>query len=225
MLNMSFRDITAPYSAFETWTYDRFVAPAVHDCVRGFHARELSGIAGAARVLDVGCGGGQRLAFLAEALPDAELCGLDLSPRQVARAARRTRTHGDRVTVVEGSALDLPFDDGHFDLVVSFGSIKHWPDMRRGVSECARVLAPNGTMLVGECDLGCRLDDARAFIDRWRMPGLLHTVALAVFRTWVAGQGIDLDDGRALLADLPLVDARAERIPDTPFMVLRGRRA
>lgn len=225
MLEMITRDITSPYSAFEAWTYDRFIAPAVNDYVRAIQSAEIGDVPAGARVLDVGCGGGQNLCSLAESQPSAELTGLDLSPRQVARATARSRRFGDRVAIVEGSALDLPFDDGRFDFVVSIGSIKHWPDMRRGVAECARVLAPGGRLVIAEADRGCRLDDARRFIARWRIPGPLRTVALAGFRTWVAGQGIDLDDGRSLLADLPLAGGEAHRVPDAPFLILRGHKA
>ena len=127
--------------------------------------------------------------------------------------------------VVEGSALDLPFDAGRFDAVLSVASIEHWPDPARGLAECVRVLAPRGRLLVLEVDCGCRLDDARAFVQRTRVPRLLQPLALAGFRTWVAGQGLDLDDARALLSPLPLDDARAERVPYVPVLLLEGTRS
>ncbi len=222
MFNMISRDITAPYSAFEAWSYDRFIAPAVNDYVRTLQRTELEQVVDGGRVLDVGCGGGQNLISLANARADLQLCGLDLSPRQVARAARRGQRFGSRVRFVQGSALELPFDDDEFNLVVSIGSIKHWPDMQRGVAECARVLAPGGMLVIAEADRGCHLADARSFIDRWRIPGPLGVIALAGFRTWVAGQGLDLDEARALLEAACLRDTSAERVPDSPFLVMRG---
>lgn len=225
MLEMISRDITAPYSAMEAWVYDRFIAPAVNDYVRELQRAELAALPPNGRVLDVGCGGGQNLCSLAEARPDAELCGLDLSAEQLARARRRARPFDGRVSFVEGSALELPFDDGQFDLVVSIGSIKHWPDMQRGLAECARVVAPGGTLVVAEVDRGCRLPDARAFIDRWRIPGALGPVALAGFRTWVAGQGLDLIEARELIDSAGLTVSSADRVADTPFLVMRGSRS
>lgn len=224
MFEMMARDITAPYSAAESWIYDRFIAPAVNDYVREAQRGELDGLPGGARVLDVGCGGGQNACWFAEARADLRVTGLDLSPQQIGRARRRGRGLADRVEFVEGSALDLPFDDHSFDLVVSMGSIKHWPDQARGVAECARVLAPGGQLIIAEADRGCRLDDARAFVDRWRVPHLLWPLALAGFRTWVAGQGLDADDGRALLAAHPELESRVERIAGAPFLVLHARR-
>ncbi len=56
------------------------------------------------------------------------------------------------------------------------------------------------------------------------MPQLTLPLALAAFRTWVAGRAIDLDEARALLEPLPLEDKRAERIPGTPGLMMVGRK-
>ena len=41
---------------------------------------------------------------------------------------------------------DLPFDDGSFDLVVSFTGLHCFPDPRRAIGEMVRVLAPGGVI-------------------------------------------------------------------------------
>jgi SAM-dependent methyltransferase len=109
--------------------------------------------------------------------------------------------------------------------VVSVGSIKHWPDPRRGLAECVRALRPGGRLVIAEVDRGCLLDDARRFVARWRMPSPLRPLGLVLFRTFVAGQGIDGDDARALAAGLPLDDLQIERIGGTPGLLLAARRA
>lgn len=225
MFRMIAADFTAPYSAVEAWGYDTFIAPAVAEMTAELAETRLGAVPRGGAVLDVGCGGGQNLLWLAGRRPDLSLTGLDLSARQIARAQRRAAERDLPIELVEGSALELPFEDGRFDAVLSVGSIKHWPDPARGLAECARVLAPGGRLIVVEVDRGCRLDDARGFVRRTRVPRLFTPVALAGFRTWVAGQGLDLDDARALLAALPLVDARAERLTGAPALVLEGRRA
>ena len=40
----------------------------------------------------------------------------------------------------------------------------------KGLAECVRVLRPGGQLLVVEADRGCRFNDARAFVSRWRLP-------------------------------------------------------
>jgi len=219
--------MSAPYSAAESWLYDRVVAPAVLEMGQRI-AEDLSReIRLQSDVLDVGCGGGHLVLDLARRVPEARVTGLDLSAEQVERAESRATELGfsERVRFVRGSALSMPFDDGAFDVVVSVASIKHWPDQAAGLAECVRVLRPGGQLFVFEADRGCRLVDAAEFVAKWRLPSPLRFVALALFRTWVAGQAIDLDDARSLLSPLPLVDAEVRRVGETPALVLAGRKS
>ncbi|MBI2898186.1 MAG: class I SAM-dependent methyltransferase [Deltaproteobacteria bacterium] len=216
-------NITAPYTAGEAWAYDRFIAPAVMEFVDRLDLSPWQDVPAGARVLDVGCGGGQTVLEALSRRPDLRVTGLDLAWGQVERARRRAGSAGARF--VRGSALDLPFASGSFDVVVSVASIKHWPDPRRGLAECVRVLGPSGRLLVVEADRSCRLEDAQEFVSRWRLPRLSRSVYLALFRTWVAGRSFDLDEARSLAADLPLVGLEVQRIPRTPALAITGRRS
>ncbi len=220
-----FGDITAPYSAIEAFAYDWHVAPAVADITEAAMSRELDTIGRGARLLDVGCGGGQIALAVARRRPDLEVTGVDLSADQVQRATRRAARAGLRVEFVEGTAMDLPFAAARFDILVSVASIKHWPDPRRGLEECLRVAKPGGQVMVTEADRGCRLPDAEAFVRRWRVPGFMRPVSLAFFRTWVAGRGLDADDARALVAGLGAAQATVERVPGIPALLIRLRKA
>lgn len=217
---------TLPYRASEAWIYDTVIAPAVADLRRGVEDSFVHQLPPGARVLEVGSGGGQLAVDLVSRRRDVTLTGVDLSEAQVARAARRAEKAGvaARVTFTQGNALELPVDDAAFDAVVSVGSIKHWPDPARGLAECVRALRPGGRLVIVEVDRGCLLDDARAFVSRWRMPRPMRPLGLVLFRTFVAGQGLDLDDGRRLLAALPLRDLAVERVAGTPGVLFRGVR-
>ena len=48
----------------------------------------------------------------------------------------------------EGRAESLSFDDGTFDLVISYLSLIDIPDFAAGIAEMARVLKPGGTLLI-----------------------------------------------------------------------------
>lgn len=107
---------------------------------------QWAGVRGAERVLDVGCGIGGSSRHLSRRL-DAEVTGVTLSSAQVARARQLTPSRV-RARFQVADALELPFDDGSFDLVWSCESGEHMPDKRRFLSEMTRVLAPGGVLVM-----------------------------------------------------------------------------
>lgn len=218
------KQITDPYTAAESYGYDRWIAPGVARLFRTMGELFFGTLPPDGRLLDVGCGGGHLTRMVAERRPDTKIVGLDLSPDQVRRARRRAGRDGTPIEYVRGSALDLPFADTSFDAVVSVGSIKHWPDRHRGVSECVRVLKPGGALLVGEADRSCKLDDVRNFVAEWSLPGPARALAVPFFRTWVAGQSLDLEEAREALSGHGLVETNVRRIDGFPVLLMEGRR-
>jgi len=223
-----FTNMTAPYSALDSYLYDAVIADGVMQMVDAPVKEFLGKVSKGGAVLDVGCGGGQLVRHLAALRPDLKLTGLDLSKEQVARAAKRSGALDGRAAFmprfVQGSALEIPFGDGEFDFVVSVASIKHWPDQTKGLRECIRVLKPGGTLLVAEADRACTLDSARAFVSHWHIPSAFRPLALMGFRTFVAGQALDRFDAEALLVGLPLKDAEVVVRRDLAALFLTGKR-
>lgn len=214
-------DFTAPYSAIESFLYDRVVAGAVMKLATGVMESLLNEMPRGAHILEVGCGGGQVAAEILRQRGDLELTGLDLSHEQIARA--RKRAPGGHF--IQGSALSLPFEDNTFDGVFSIASIKHWPDQRQGVSECVRVLRPGGRLAIAEADRACTLDDARHFVSHWRIPAPARPLAMVLFRTFVAGQAIDQNEARAHLDSQPLTDTEVRFQPGLPSLLMTGTKA
>jgi len=97
-----------------------------------------------ARVLEVGCGRGVALPYLAKRLQPAELVGLDCDPDVLAIAQARA---GGVARLVEADARAMPFADASFDLVFDFGTFFHTPGHEQMLAEVARVLAPGGTLI------------------------------------------------------------------------------
>ncbi len=91
-----------------------------------------------AKALEVGCGEGRVCRDLRSRGYD--VTGLDLAPTLV-EAARDADPRG---TYVVGDAAALPFDDGLFDLVVSYNSLIDVEDMPAAVAEAGRVLRFGG---------------------------------------------------------------------------------
>jgi SAM-dependent methyltransferase len=98
------------------------------------------------RALDVGCGTGMTAVRLSRRPEIETVIGLDPSPEALDHARRR---HG--FPLVRGSALDLPFGDGWFDVLTCFDVFQHLPDHAgdlRAAVEIRRVLAPGGVAVV-----------------------------------------------------------------------------
>ena len=101
-------------------------------------ARSLPGAGG--RLLDVGCGNGSLIGTVAERWPDVRATGLDLLPDRIDEA----RASVPDATFVVGSADELPFDDGAFDVATAITLMSSIPtdDMEHGAArEIARVRA------------------------------------------------------------------------------------
>jgi ubiquinone/menaquinone biosynthesis C-methylase UbiE len=220
-----FDQITATYSGLHAWMYETIVAPSVYRTRRVLDERFLSQLPQGAHILDVGSGGGLFTNYIADQRPDLHIIGVDLSQPQIKRARKRMRAYADRVEFQLGDATKLAFADRTFDGVTSYGSIKHWTSHDAGLAECVRVLKPGCPLLVTEADRSATFEDAANFIKHYKMPRFLDRFNLAIFRTWIAGRSIDLDDGRALASRVDLVDVDVSRIPDSPIMMICGRRA
>ncbi len=90
-------------------------------------------------VLEVGCGTGLVLSRIARFAKKA--VGVDLSPGMLEKAKARG------LTVAEGSATELPFEDESFDVACSFKVLPHVAGIERALAEMARVVRPGGHVL------------------------------------------------------------------------------
>jgi SAM-dependent methyltransferase len=66
------------------------------------------------------------------------------------------------VDLKQGSIEDIPVPDGSVDLVFSRDMMSHVPDIDRAFGECARVLAPDGAVVVYQTFAGPRLEPREA---------------------------------------------------------------
>lgn len=105
-------------------------------------ARHLRG-AKAASVLDLGCGDGSNLGWLAGYAE--HLFASDYHALRVARAAQL----GAAETLFIADATDYPAADGSFDLIFFNHVLEHIPDDLQALREARRILAEDGLLVIG----------------------------------------------------------------------------
>ncbi len=117
------------------------------------------------RALDVACGEGYGSALLAQAA--AHVTGVDVSSEAIAHAKR---TYGDRANLAFecASCTRLPLADASVDIAVSFETLEHIGEQREFVAELARVLEPDGVLVIS-CPNKREYTDRRNFVNEFHV--------------------------------------------------------
>lgn len=141
-------------------TYDR-IAP-VYDLLDGIYERswkwrlraELFGHA-SGRILDAGVGTGCNMPFYPK---DAEVVGIDMSEKMLAKAEARAQALGRPVTLRRMNLLSLDFPDASFDTVAVTFVLLCLPDelQEPALRELRRVTKPEGRILILDYHLSQR---------------------------------------------------------------------
>ena len=133
------------------------------------HCVEILGLRGREEVLDVGCGHGGTLIYLAQLL-GCKGTGLTISPKQ-ARIAKENAARaslGNRLSFVVGDADGFSFPAGAFDVVWVMESSEHFQDKAGFFRNVARTLRPGGKLMLaawtGSMDDPRVAEVARAFL-------------------------------------------------------------
>jgi SAM-dependent methyltransferase len=98
------------------------------------------------RVLEIGVGMGSD--FIRWARAGAKATGIDLTERAVGLTRQRLADEGLQGDLRTADAENLPFPDGEFDVVYSWGVLHHTPHPAGALAEAQRVLAPGGRLKV-----------------------------------------------------------------------------
>lgn len=145
----------------------------------------LSPVSRSLHLVDLGCGVGASLCYLAARLP-MRGTGVTLSPVQARIATERISAAGlaDRLTCIEADFCDLPATIEPADLAYAIESFVHGPAPDRFFAECARLVRPRGLLVI--CDDFRRMTSSAAAaraIDRfsrgWHINTLLDRGELA----------------------------------------------
>lgn len=118
-------------------------------------------------LLEVGCGMGTDALVFAQ--KGFKVTGIDLAPGHLILAQRLFELYGASGKFVEGNAEGLPFADGTFSAVYSFGVLHHTPNTSAAIREVHRVLEPGGRA-------------ALMLYNRWSLNNFAH---------WITGRGFE----------------------------------
>ena len=145
-------------------------------------------------VLEIGPGFGATTRLLARRVD--RLSVLELDPGYCERL-RAELGNGGGVTVTQGDATALPYDDGRFSAVLCFTMLHHIPtvaEQDRVFAEVARVLRPSG-MFAGTDSIGSgwlfraiHVGDTLNLVDPAGLPARLEAAGLTVDEVKLGGQ-------------------------------------
>lgn len=192
------------------------------DPVRTF----LSQLSGSS-VLDLACGDGWFTERLCENLSGCKrVIGVDIDGRELVDA-RDMWDHRYPVRFELGTAMDLRFGCGSFDIVAVSNALHHIPNPGRALAEARRVLKPGGAVVVHEMTsevAGRDRENARDFhhlkaqVDR--LLGIPHQETLSEAQTLALLEGAELEVRRIDRYDPPpqteseAIEARIEFLRD-----------
>jgi ubiquinone/menaquinone biosynthesis C-methylase UbiE len=98
-----------------------------------------------ADILEIACGTGRVTKHLARSVKHDTLTATDLNRDMIDVA--KEMVNDKQVKWLSADAMDLPFDDGSFDLVVMQFGIMFFPDKEKGLKEAYRVLKNGGKLI------------------------------------------------------------------------------
>lgn len=140
-----FHETTKNYFDQEAENYDNSHDGRFVRCMYGEIIKRTLKLPGD-KILDLGCGNGNIIRLLQKER-EAEYYGVDLSAQMIEEARKRVK---GRVEFKVGNAVELPYKDSMFDIIICNASFHHYTEPDRAVSEIKRVLRTEGTLILGD---------------------------------------------------------------------------
>ena len=113
--------------------------------------------------LDLGCGAGWATRLVKAEGNARRVVGLDFSRTGLGIARR----HTPQILWIQADGTALPLADGAFDRLFCNGALEHFPDVRRGLGEIARVLRPGGRAVLIVPNFYVKTEQPMEFRTHW----------------------------------------------------------
>lgn len=132
------------------------------------------------KIVDVATGTGDVAIEIAKRRPEVEVTGLDFVQRMLDIGLEKIirKNLQDRIKLINGDAMDLPFEDGSFDAATIAFGMRNIPDRRGAIKEMIRVVRPGGKVLVLEMTFPRNLG-MRKFFD-WYLNRVIPLLGSAI---------------------------------------------
>jgi ubiquinone/menaquinone biosynthesis C-methylase UbiE len=118
----------------------------------GVIVEEISHLGVRGNYLEIGPGPAVLTTLVAQAIPEARITALELSPDMITVATEQVEREGltDRIALVEGDVNDTELLErlGWFDLVYSTYSLHHWDHPETIIKNLLRAVVPGGILLI-----------------------------------------------------------------------------
>jgi len=155
--------------------------------------RNVLAVPDGATVCDVACGAGHLgMSFAADG---AEVTLLDPAPAMLEQVRLGASERGLSVEVLLTAAEEIPLPSNTFDVVVSRLAPHHFGDIRRAVSEMARITAPGGRVAIidlqGDPDPGA--DELLHRIEVLHDPTHVRSYPTEAWKALLEGAGLVLE--------------------------------
>jgi len=112
------------------------------------------------RVLDAGSGLGQWIFYCQKKCFDSY--GIEIVPKAVERCKEYSKRVKLEAKFLAGDVRNMPFAGNFFDVILSFGTIEHFPETYQAIREYYRTIKPGGTCFITTPNIY----SARTFITR-----------------------------------------------------------
>jgi ubiquinone/menaquinone biosynthesis C-methylase UbiE len=176
-------------------------------------------------LLDVGAGRGYLTLLLAARNPEATVTGIDFSPMQVRSADKLQKQRGiGNCRFHRGDAMNIHYADDSFDIVVSVGSIKHWPDDLRGLKEIRRTLMPGGWAVISETDKGVSDEALWQFVRRFSIWFIWDDLLFWGLRHVVFGQSYTQRGLESLVRAAGFRHVVCQRVSSCPYTIIKAEK-
>lgn len=133
-------------------TYDRFNHLLSLNTDRRWRRRTVKRLVRVDSLLDVATGTADLAMEIVRQDKASVVTGMDISTgmMEIGRAKVGKAGMQDRISFLEGSALEMPFADGAFPAVTCAYGVRNFSDLEKGLKEMYRVLCDGGQLMILE---------------------------------------------------------------------------